>query len=88
VEGKVLYEAMVNGEIGFAAIDVTEPEPLPADDPLWTLDNVFVTPHASGFYHLPETFERIIDIAADNLGRFVRGEELRNVVDMSTGYKK
>lgn len=88
VEGKVLYEAIVNGEIGFAAIDVTEPEPLPADDPLWTLDNVFVTPHASGFYHLPETFERIIDIAADNLGRFVRGEELRNVVDMSTGYKK
>lgn len=88
VEGKVLYEAVANGEIGFAAIDVTEPEPLPADDPLWGLDNVLITPHASGFYHLPETFERIVDIAADNLGRFVRGEELKNIVDMSTGYKK
>ena len=65
-----------------------EPEPLPADDPLWTLDNVIVTPHVSGFYHLPETFERIIDIAADNLGRYCRGEELRNIVDFSTGYKR
>ena len=84
----MLYEAVLNGEIAFAAIDVTEPEPLPADDPLWGLDNVLITPHASGFYHLPETFERIVDIAVDNLSRFIRGEELRNIVDMSPGYKK
>ena len=88
VEGGVLFEALSKGEIGFAALDVTEPEPLPADDPLWGLDNLLITPHVSGFYHLPETFERIVDIAAENLRRFVRGEELKNIVDMSTGYKK
>ena len=88
VETKVLHDAVTEGLIWAAAVDVTEIEPLPADDPLWKLDNVFITPHASGFYHLPETFERIVDIAAENLRRFVAGEEYMNIVDFETGYKK
>ena len=52
------------------------------------LDNLMITPHVSGYSHLPETFERIIDIAADNLRAFLAGEPLRNVIDFSTGYKK
>ena len=88
VETKVLYEALTEGLIWGAAVDVTEIEPLPADEPLWKLDNVLVTPHASGFYHLPETFERIIDIACENLRRFIAGDEFMNIVDFETGYRK
>ena len=88
VAGNVLYKALTTGQIAAAAVDVTEPEPLPMEDPLWQLDNLIITPHISGHYHLPETFERIVDIASDNLSRFLSGEELRNVVDFNTGYKK
>lgn len=88
VENTVLYNALVNGEIAMAGIDVSELEPLPAESPLWTLDNLMITPHISGYYHLPYTFERVVDIAVDNLGRWMRGEALNNIVDFSTGYKK
>ena len=71
-----------------AGIDVTDPEPLPAEHPLWKQDNVMITPHISGQYHLPETFERIVDIAAENLEAYLNGRSLRNVVDFATGYKK
>ena len=88
VDAEALYEALTEGKISAAAIDVTEPEPLPKDHKLWQLDNLLLTPHVSGFYHLPETFERIVNIAADNLERFLAGKELKNIVDFETGYKK
>ena len=88
VENSVLYDALKNGRIASAAIDVSEVEPLPPDSPLWTLDNLMITPHVSGYYHLPHTLKCIVDIAAENLARFMRGEELINVVDFTTGYKK
>lgn len=47
-----------------------------------------ITPHVSGYYHLPYTFERVVDIAVDNLGRWMHGEALNNIVDFATGYKK
>ncbi len=68
------------GKLGGAALDVTEPEPLPADDELWDLDNVIITPHVAGQLLLPETLNRIVRIAAENLRRWIRGEPLRNVV--------
>ncbi len=88
VSSEVLYRALSGHKIQAAAMDVAEVEPLPADSPLWALDNLVITPHISGGFHLPETFERIIDIAANNLAAFLKGEELRNVVDFATGYKK
>ena len=88
VSAETLERALNEKLIAAAAVDVTEVEPLPADSPLWKLRNLVITPHVSGYYHLPETFERIMDIAIDNLDRFVSGRELRNVVDMETGYKK
>lgn len=88
VESSVLFDALSGGKIASASIDVTEEEPLPPDSPLWSLDNLVLTPHVAGYYHLPYTFERIVDIAAENLGRFMRGEELINIVDFTTGYKK
>ena len=88
VAGDVLYEALKSGIIAAAAVDVTEPEPLPAESPLWQLDNLLITPHISGQNHLPATFERVVNIAAENLRRYLAGEELLNVVDWETGYKK
>ena len=88
VASQVLYEALSQHKIAAAAVDVTEVEPLPADSPLWQLENLVITPHISGGFHLPETFERIVDIAAENLGAYLAGRELRNVIDFATGYKK
>ncbi|MBR1457516.1 MAG: D-2-hydroxyacid dehydrogenase [Oscillospiraceae bacterium] len=88
VDGAVLADALQQGRIAAAGIDVTDPEPLPADSPLWALDNLMITPHVSGFYHLPETFERVVDIAAENLSAHLAGRPLRNVVDFETGYKR
>ena len=88
VSSEVLYQALSEHRITAAAIDVTEVEPLPAESPLWSLENLVITPHISGQHHLPETFERIVDIAAENLSAFLEGRELRNVVDFATGYKK
>lgn len=88
VDNSVLYDALTGGDIAMAGIDVSEVEPLPAESPLWALDNLMITPHVSGYYHLPYTFERIVDIAEENLGHWLRGEELKNIVDFATGYKK
>jgi len=65
---------------------VTEPEPLPAEDELWDDERVIITPHISGQFFLPETFERIVRIVGENLGRYARGEELTHIVDREAGY--
>lgn len=85
---EVLQRALETGAIAAAAVDVTETEPLPADSPLWTLPNLLLTPHIAGDFHLPETFERIVDIAAKNLALYLAGEEPLTVVDRKTGYKR
>lgn len=88
VASEVLYDVLKEGQIAAAGVDVTEPEPLPSEHPLWKLPNLLITPHISGQFHLPETFERIVDIAAANLAAYLNGQPLRNIVDFSTGYKK
>lgn len=64
-------------------MDVTNPEPLPADHPLWDAPRAIITPHVAGGFALPETFERIVRIAGENLGKFLSGrtDEMRNVID-------
>lgn len=88
VDSYALSEALNSGHLAGAAIDVTEPEPLPKDHPLWDAKNILITPHISGNYHLKETHERIIRIAAENIERFLDGRELNNIVDFATGYRK
>ncbi len=78
VEETSLVEALTQGWIGGAALDVFEQEPLPEGNPLWNLPNVIVTPHSSG--NNPGNFFRATEIFIDNLGRYVRGEPLRNEV--------
>lgn len=70
------------GHLAGAALDVTDPEPLPAGHPLWDAPGALVTPHVSGWYHLPVTLDNIVGIAAENLGRLARGERPRNLVEL------
>ena len=86
VEAAALKEAVRSGRLGGAALDVTEPEPLPAGDELWDFDNVIITPHVAGQFFLQETFERIVRISAENLASYARGRELAHVVDRKLGY--
>lgn len=88
VDQEALLQALESGHLAGAGIDVTDPEPLPADSPLWQEDKLLITPHVAGSFHLPETFERIVDIAAENLQAWLEGGSLRNVVDFTTGYKR
>ena len=88
VDTDALCEALNAGKLYGAALDVTDPEPLPADHPIWDAPNTIITPHVSGGWDAVENFERVFEIASDNLGRYLRGEPLRNLVDLETGYKK
>ena len=88
VDSGVLLEALRKGKIAAAAIDVAETEPLPAEHPLWKQENLVLTPHVAGGYHIPYTLERIVDIACENLEHWKKGETFRNVVDMETGYRR
>lgn len=87
IDPAALYDALVSGHLAGAALDVTDPEPLPAGHPLWQVKNLLITPHVSGFYHLRETYDRIVDIACENLRRFMAGEALLTPVDLQTGYR-
>ncbi len=78
VDQAALSEALAAGRLAGAGLDVFDPEPLPADDLLWDLSNVIITPHSSG--SSDGTAQRVAEIFLDNLGRFVRGESLRNEV--------
>ena len=68
-------------------LDVTDPEPLPREHKLWSLKNAVITPHVSGFFHLKQTLDRIVDISARNLGLYLAGEPLLNTVDKESGYR-
>lgn len=81
-----LTDALREGRIAGAALDVTDPEPLPEDHPLWSMENVIITPHVSGGFSLPETLEQILDICIANLECYLVGRPLRNIVDFETGY--
>lgn len=87
IDTEALCDALESGKLLGAALDVTDPEPLPKDHRIWGIKNAIITPHVSGNYNLKETHHRIVKIAVNNLERFIKGEELRNVVNLSTGYR-
>jgi phosphoglycerate dehydrogenase-like enzyme len=84
VDQAALVDALRAGHLGGAALDVFEEEPLPPDSPLWTLPNAIVSPHVCG--DVAGWEEEVVGVFVDNLGRFVRGEPLRNRVDKAAGF--
>ncbi len=84
VDTAALLEAVENGTIKGAGLDVTDPEPLPLDHPLWQKPNVIITPHYSGAR--PHYMEHANEIFFENLRRFLAGEPLRFVVSKEAGY--
>ncbi|MBN2304615.1 MAG: D-glycerate dehydrogenase [Anaerolineae bacterium] len=74
VDPKALYAALANGEIAYAALDVTEPEPIPPDDPLLTLDNCLIVPHIASSSIATRT--RMAVMSAENLIAGLKGERL------------
>ena len=80
IDQAALRAALEEGRIAGAVLDVTMPEPLPQEDPLWDALNLIITPHVAGFWHLHSTLGRVVALATENLGRFARGGGLRNLV--------
>ncbi len=79
-----LIKAIDSQKLAGAGLDVTDPEPLTADDPLWQFDNIVITPHVAS--HAKGSDDRRLGVVAGNIGRFARGEPLTHVVDKSVGY--
>jgi phosphoglycerate dehydrogenase-like enzyme len=79
VDHAALRAALSEGRLGGAGLDVTEPEPLPADDPLWTMPNVLITPHVAG-YGGDVAPRRILALVARNLKSFIAGKPLESQV--------
>ena len=79
VDPKALYNALRNGQIAYAALDVTEPEPIPLDDPLLTLENIVIAPHIASASVATRT--RMAMMAVDNLLAAIRGERPPHIVN-------
>ena len=85
VDQDALIAAMKSNTIAAAAVDVSVPEPLPADSALWDLPNVLITPHISGGTQYESQY--VIEILSENLGKYLRNElPLRNQVDKTMGF--
>lgn len=79
-----LVAALESGRLAGVGLDVTDPEPLPADHPLWKRPNVVITPHVAGYSEAG--FEKRWQLARENLRRYAAGEPLLQVVDPRRGY--
>jgi len=79
-----LIAALGSGKLAGAGLDVTDPEPLPADSPLWRLPNVIITPHISGVS--TGTDEQYAALLTENLRRYIAGDPMLAVVDVERGY--
>jgi phosphoglycerate dehydrogenase-like enzyme len=84
VDTDALVEALRDGRIAGAALDVTDPEPLPDDHPLWRMDNVVVTSHAANTFAM--AIPELKELVARNVKHFAAGEPLEGLVDVTLGY--
>jgi len=84
VDTPALVRALKEGWIAGAGLDVTDPEPLPSDHPLWSAGNVIITAHTSG--RSDPSVQRALDLFAENVRRYVNGLPLLNVGDKKRGY--
>lgn len=84
VQTPALVDALRANKVAGAGLDVTDPEPLPPDSPLWEMDNVVITSHTAGQSQITQT--RVQAVFVENVRRFALGLPLLNVVDKQAGY--
>jgi phosphoglycerate dehydrogenase-like enzyme len=84
VDETAMIEALRCGQLGGAVLDVFNQEPLDPSNPLWSLPNVVISPHSSGFRL--SHWDELIELFSDNLRRYQNGKPLRNPVDCAAGY--
>ncbi|MBJ3775755.1 2-hydroxyacid dehydrogenase [Acuticoccus mangrovi] len=82
IDEPALVDALASGQVGEATLDVFETEPLPADSPLWAMENVLITPHLASVASATSAAEQVID----TIRRFEAGEPLTNQIDVARGY--
>lgn len=81
---EALMAALESGKLAGAGLDVTDPEPLPPDHPLWKMPNVVISPHTAASSDMSR--QNTLLLARENLRRYINGEKLFNVVDFARGY--
>ncbi|SRR5579875_515811 len=86
IDEQALIEALQNGQIAAAALDVYEVEPLPKESPLWDMENVLISPHCTDRTTNPDWLDLSVECFVNNFHRFLKGEPLNNVVDKKAGY--
>lgn len=84
VDQRALVDALESGHLFGAGLDVTDPEPLPADDPLWAAPNLIIASHSMNIFDRKD--ERRFSLLLENVQRFVDGKTLSNLVDHTRGY--
>ena len=87
IDTTALISVLDDGWFKGVQLDVVDPEPLPYNNKLWGYENVLITPHVSGNYNLPQTLERVIDLAIRNIQHYLNGETLENIVSHELGYR-
>ena len=84
IDEPALVAALAEGGLAGACLDVFAEEPLPAESPLWGMDNVVVSPHSAST--LADENEALVELFLDNLGRYLDRRPCRNVYDAAAGY--
>jgi len=84
VQETALIEALRERKIAGAGLDVFDQEPLPAESPLWDLENLLITPHTAGM--TGKLWERHYALFSENLRRYLRGQPLLSIVNKKLGY--
>ena len=83
---KDLIKVMNQGHLRAACLDVSNPEPLPKDHPLWTTQRVYITPHISGGLRAGINYDSVIEVVLNNLSLILEGKEPVHIVDRKLGY--
>ena len=88
INAEALLDGLSRGYPSFACLDVTDPEPLPPENPLWDSRNVIITPHcSSGWQTASDAQLRSTEIFLENVAAYIEDRKLKNVVDPETGYR-